>query len=45
MKLFPPSLLTGVIVEVSKDGSQQRWLELWMNQGYGETCVPASIDE
>ena len=39
------SLLADVIVEASKGGSEECWLELPTDQGYGATCVPASIDE
>jgi hypothetical protein len=31
--------------EASKDDSEERWLKLQINQGYGATCVPAGIDE
>ena len=36
-------ILTGT--EASKDGPEERWLKLQINQGYGATGVPASIDE
>ena len=41
---FPSSLLADVITEASKDGPEERWLKLQINQGYGATGVPASID-
>ena len=44
-KLFQSSLIADVIVVVSKDGPEERWLELWTGQCYGATCVPASIDK
>ena len=34
-----------VIAEALKDGSKDRCLELSTDQGYGATCVPASVDE
>jgi hypothetical protein len=43
--LHSTPLLADVIAEASKDGSKERWLELPTDQGYGATCVPASIDE
>ena len=41
------SILTAahVIVEVSRDDSEGRRLELPTDQCYGATCVPASVDE
>ena len=44
-KLFPSSLPTDVIAEASKDGSKERWVMLPMAQGYGATCILASIGE
>ena len=44
-KLFPSSLLADVITETSENGSEECWLELPTDQGYGATCVPADIDE
>ena len=38
-------LLAHVIVEISKDDPEERRLELLMDQCYGATCVPASINE
>ena len=44
-KLFPSSLPTDVIAGAAKDGSKKRWVMLPMEQGYGATCILASIDE
>jgi hypothetical protein len=38
-------MLAIVIVEVPKDGSEERWLELPADQGYETACVPARINE
>ena len=32
-------------VEISNDGTEERWLELPTSQGHSVTCVLASIDE
>ena len=48
LKPFPfETILTArrLIVGASKVGSKKRWLGLPTNQGYGATCVPASIDK
>ena len=39
------SLLADVITETSKNGSEECWLELPTDQGYGATRVPADIDK
>ena len=44
-KSFSSSLRTDVIAEALKDGSKKRWIMLPMAQGYGATCILASIDE
>ena len=38
-------MLAIVIVEISKDGSEERWLELPTEQGYGTVCVLPSISK
>ena len=47
IKIIPifTGVLADVIAETSKDGSKERLLELQTDQGYGETCVPTSINE
>jgi len=38
-------MLANVIAGASKDGSKECRIDLPTDQGYGETCVPARIDE
>ena len=42
---FLSSLLAAVIMESSKDGSEERCLKLSTDHGDGATCVPASVNE
>jgi hypothetical protein len=45
VKIIPSLAAVEAIAETSKDGANERWLELLTDQGHGATCVLVSLDE
>ena len=39
VKIIPSLAAVEAIAETSKDGANERWLELRTDQGHGATCV------